>query len=46
MVVAHFGVRTALGACVATLTFGCLACLFWAPETRGLRLDSLQQPSS
>jgi putative MFS transporter len=46
MVVAHSGVRTALGACVATLTFGCLACLFWAPETRGLRLDSLQQPSS
>ena len=42
VVVAHFGVRTALGACVATLVFGCAACLFWAPETRGMRLDSLQ----
>jgi hypothetical protein len=42
--VAQSGVRTALGACVAALVLGCLVCLFWAPETRGLRLDSLQQP--
>jgi putative MFS transporter len=44
VIVAQSGVRTALGACVAALVFGCLVCLFWAPETRGLRLDSLQQP--
>jgi putative MFS transporter len=44
VIVAQSGVRTALGACVAALVFGCLVCLLWAPETRGLRLDSLQQP--
>jgi MFS transporter, putative metabolite transport protein len=36
IVVAHMGVRTALWFCVAVLSFGGLACLLWAPETRNV----------
>jgi MFS transporter, putative metabolite transport protein len=39
VIVAEFGVRTALGACVAALAFGGVVCLLWAPETKNLRLD-------
>ncbi len=42
VIMADFGVHAALGACVATLAIGCLACLIWAPETRGARLDVLE----
>ncbi len=40
-IVAVFGVRTALGACVAVLSIGVLVCLRWAPETRQLGLEAL-----
>jgi putative MFS transporter len=38
IVVAAFGVRMALGACVAVLVVGGLICQAWAPETRHVRL--------
>jgi putative MFS transporter len=40
IVVAGFGIRAALGACVATLIFGGVVCLFWAPETKNRRLGA------
>jgi len=44
IVVHDFGVRTALGACVAVLTVGALICRQWAPETRNLPLGLLDAP--
>lgn len=41
VVVAAYGVRTALGACVVVLTVGAVICQRWAPETRGVRLAEL-----
>ena len=41
IIVAAYGVRTALGACVVVLAFGALVCRQWAPETRFLRLGAL-----
>jgi MFS transporter, putative metabolite transport protein len=38
VVVATFGVRAALGACMAILVLGGLVCQAWAPETRNARL--------
>jgi len=38
VVVAGFGVRAALGACMAVLVLGGVVCQLWAPETRHLRL--------
>jgi putative MFS transporter len=38
IVVADFGVRVALGACVAVLALGGILCYLWAPETRHVRL--------
>jgi putative MFS transporter len=38
VVVAAFGVRVALGACMAVLVIGGIVCQLWAPETRHLRL--------
>jgi MFS transporter, putative metabolite transport protein len=43
VIVAAYGVRTALGACVAVLTTGALICYRWAPETRHVRLGVLDQ---
>lgn len=40
IVVAGYGVRTALGACVAVLAIGALICQRWAPETKHIRLGS------
>ena len=40
LVVAHSGPRAALGACVAVLVAGAVACQLWAPETRHLRLGA------
>lgn len=37
-IVAGFGARTALGACVAVLALGAVICRQWAPETRNLAL--------
>jgi MFS transporter, putative metabolite transport protein len=44
IIVADFGVRTALGACVAVLAIGALICRQWAPETRNLPLSALDAP--
>jgi putative MFS transporter len=38
LVVADFGVRVALGACVAVLAVGAIVCFAWAPETKQARL--------
>jgi MFS transporter, putative metabolite transport protein len=41
IVVAAYGVRTALGACVAVLAIGAVICRQWAPETRNVPLGAL-----
>lgn len=43
IVVALYGIRTALGACVAVLAIGAAACQRWAPETAQLRLDAVDE---
>ncbi len=45
VVVAAFGVRAALGACVAVLAIGAAICRQWAPETRNVPLGLLDRPS-
>jgi MFS transporter, putative metabolite transport protein len=44
VIVAAYGVRSALGACVAVLAIGALVCRQWAPETRNVPLASLDAP--
>lgn len=46
IVVAEYGVRTALGACVSVLALGAVICLRWAPETRHVRLGAFDQLAS
>jgi putative MFS transporter len=46
VVVAQYGVRSALGACVVVLAAGALICHRWAPETRNLGFESLDRPES
>ena len=41
IIVAAYGVRTALGACVAVLAIGAVICRQWAPETRNVPLGAL-----
>lgn len=43
VVVASYGARFALGACVVVLALGAAICLKWAPETRHIRLGALDQ---
>jgi len=43
VIVAAYGIRTALGACVAVLAVGALVCQRWAPETRHVGLAALDQ---
>jgi putative MFS transporter len=43
VVVADYGVRSALGACVAVLAVGAVICQRWAPETKHVRLDTFDQ---
>jgi putative MFS transporter len=43
VVVAGYGVRSALGACVAVLAIGAVVCQRWAPETKHVRLDRFDQ---
>jgi putative MFS transporter len=43
VVVAAYGVRSALGACVAVLVIGAVVCQRWAPETKHVRLDTFGQ---
>jgi len=44
VVVAAYGVETALGACVVVLVIGALVSCIWAPETRHLSLAALDLP--
>lgn len=44
IIVATFGVRAALGACVAVLAIGAVICRRWAPETRNVALGMLDAP--
>ncbi|HEY3783751.1 MAG TPA: MFS transporter [Steroidobacteraceae bacterium] len=46
VVVAAYGVRMALEACVAVLAVGAIVCYRWAPETRFLRLDALEHEAA
>ena len=41
VVVAAFGIRAALGACMAVLILGGFVCQAWAPETRNVRLGGV-----
>jgi putative MFS transporter len=43
VVVAGYGVRSALSACVAVLAIGAVICHRWAPETRYVRLSEFDQ---
>ncbi len=43
---AAYGARIALGACVAVLVVGALVCYRWAPETRHLGLGALDHAAS
>jgi putative MFS transporter len=45
VVVAAYGVETALGACVVVLVVGALVSYIWAPETRHLSLAALDRPA-
>jgi putative MFS transporter len=44
VIVHTYGVRSALGACVAVLATGAVICRQWAPETRNVPLASLDTP--
>ncbi len=46
VVVAAYGIRAALAACVAVLAIGTAICQRWAPETGQLRLAELDQASA
>lgn len=41
LIVASYGIRTALGLCVFTVAFGAVLCFAWAPETRNLSLRKI-----
>jgi len=45
VVVAAYGVRAALGACVVVLIAGAAICQLWAPETRNAHLDEVPTSS-
>jgi putative MFS transporter len=46
VIVAAYGVRTALGACVAVLAIGAVVCYRWAPETKNLSLVALDHAAA
>jgi MFS transporter, putative metabolite transport protein len=46
VMVAAYGVRSALGACVGVLVLGAWVCYRWAPETRHVSLASLDQAAA
>lgn len=43
VVVASYGIHTALDSCVAVLVIGAVICHMWAPETKQLRLAELDE---
>jgi MFS transporter, putative metabolite transport protein len=45
VIVASYGVRTALSACVVVLVIGAAICQRWAPETKHVRLSTFDQLS-
>jgi putative MFS transporter len=45
VIVASFGIKVALAACVAVLAIGAFVCQRWAPETRHLALALLDEPA-
>jgi putative MFS transporter len=45
VMVQAYGVRAALGACVAVLMVGGVCCYVWAPETRNISLEGLDRAS-
>jgi putative MFS transporter len=46
VVVAEYGIRSALAACVAVLAIGAAICQRWAPETGQLRLAELDEAAA
>ncbi len=46
VVMADYGIRVTLGACVAVLVAGAVICQLWAPETRNLRLGVLDEEAA
>jgi putative MFS transporter len=46
VVVANYGIRVTLAACVAVLFVGAIVCQLWAPETRNLRLGALDEEAA
>ncbi len=44
VIVASFGIKVALAACVVVLAIGAIVCQRWAPETRHLALALLDEP--
>ena len=46
VIVSEYGVRSALGACVVVLALGGWFCYQWAPETKDMRLESLDQAAA
>jgi putative MFS transporter len=46
VVMANYGIRVTLGACVAVLIAGAVICQLWAPETQNLRLGALDEEAA
>jgi putative MFS transporter len=46
VVMADYGIRVTLGACVAVLIAGAVICQLWAPETQNLRLGALDEEAA
>jgi len=46
VIVASYGIHAALAACVAVLAAGAVICQLWAPETRNIRLENLDQSAA
>jgi putative MFS transporter len=45
IIVQHYGVSTALGACVVVMVIGGVVCQVWAPETGNVPLDAVGEES-
>jgi putative MFS transporter len=46
VVLADYGIRVTLAACVGVLVMGAIICQLWAPETRNLRLGALDEEAA
>ena len=45
IIVQHYGVSSALGACVVVMVIGGVVCQIWAPETGNVHLDAVGEES-